>query len=132
MGTKKIFIIIIIAITTMLFILSPIVKADVGGIDRKTSGIAVEDYNPNGKLPPEDVEVVSNKFGPIIGTLKVIGVVLSAIGIVILGIKFMLGSTSERAEYKKALIPYIVGVFMIVSITVFLVIIEKIVNEIKV
>ena len=33
--------------------------------------------------------------------------------LLILGIKYMMGSASEKAEYKKTMIPYIVGAVLI-------------------
>ena len=49
----------------------------------------------------------------IIGILQTIGVVLSIIILIILGIKYMMGSAEEKAEYKKTMIPYIVGAVFI-------------------
>ena len=53
-----------------------------------------------------DIQDLGNK---IIGILQTIGVVLSVVILVILGIKYMMGSAEEKAEYKKTMIPYIVG-----------------------
>lgn len=50
------------------------------------------------------------------GVVKVIttcGVVLSVIFLIILGIKYMIGSTDERAEYKKILLPYAIGAALV-------------------
>ena len=35
----------------------------------------------------------------------------------VLGIKYMLGSVEEKADYKKAIIPYLIGMFLLVSVT---------------
>ena len=35
--------------------------------------------------------------------------VLSVIVLIVLGIKYMLGSVEEKAEYKKTLLPYVIG-----------------------
>ena len=45
--------------------------------------------------------------------LSTIGVVISVIVLLILGIKYMMGSASEKAEYKKTMIPYLVGAILI-------------------
>ena len=45
----------------------------------------------------------------IVGILQTVGIVLSVVILVILGIKYMMGSAEEKAEYKKTMIPYIVG-----------------------
>lgn len=49
----------------------------------------------------------------IIGVLQAIGIVLSVIILIILGIKYMMGSAEEKAEYKKTMIPYLVGAVFI-------------------
>lgn len=51
--------------------------------------------------------------GKILGILQTVGIVLSVIILVILGIKYMMGSPEEKAEYKKTMIPYLVGAVLI-------------------
>lgn len=46
-----------------------------------------------------------------------IGMVISVVALIILGIKYMLGSTSEKAEYKKTLIPYVIGASLLFAAT---------------
>ena len=49
---------------------------------------------------------MGNGFVEIISTN---GVIISVIVLIILGIKYMIGSVDERAEYKKTLLPYVIG-----------------------
>lgn len=42
-----------------------------------------------------------------------VGIILAVVLIAILGIKYMMGSTEEKAEYKKSMIPYIVGAILV-------------------
>lgn len=44
-----------------------------------------------------------------------IGIVLSVVILAILGVKYMLGSASERAEYKKSMMPYLIGTILVFS-----------------
>ncbi len=61
---------------------------------------------------PEGTDI--KDFGnEIIGILQTVGIVLSVVILVILGIKYMMGSAEEKAEYKKTMIPYIVGAVLI-------------------
>ena len=39
--------------------------------------------------------------------------VIAVIVLLILGIKYMIGSASEKAEYKKTMIPYLVGAVLV-------------------
>ena len=51
------------------------------------------------------------------GVLQVVGVVLSVAILMVLGIKYMMGSAEEKAEYKKTMIPYLVGAILIFAST---------------
>ena len=58
-------------------------------------------------------EQVVNIGNQIIGIITTVGVVVSVIILLVLGIKYMMGSASEKAEYKKTMIPYLVGAVLI-------------------
>lgn len=49
----------------------------------------------------------------IVGFIQVIGSIAAVAVLVILGIKYMIGSAEEKAEYKKTMIPYIIGAVLI-------------------
>ena len=49
----------------------------------------------------------------ILGIVQTVGSIAAVIILVVLGIKYMMGSAEEKAEYKKTLIPYIVGAVLI-------------------
>ena len=53
----------------------------------------------------------------IMGFIQVIGIIVSVAILMILGIKYMMGSAEEKAEYKKVFIPYIVGAILLFSAT---------------
>lgn len=64
----------------------------------------------------EDLEEVGNKAITIVTT---IGSVVSVIVLIILGIKYMMGSVQEKAEYKRTLMPYLIGaVFIFAASTI--------------
>lgn len=52
---------------------------------------------------------VNNMGQKIIQIASTIGSIVSVIVIIVLGIKYMMGSVEEKAEYKKSLLPYIIG-----------------------
>lgn len=57
--------------------------------------------------------------GQIVGTLQSVGTIVSVIILVVLGIKYMIGSAEERAEYKKTMMPYLIGAILIfASVTI--------------
>lgn len=49
----------------------------------------------------------------VVSVITTIGVVVSVIAIAAIGFKYMLGSASEKAEYKKTLMPYLIGAALV-------------------
>lgn len=100
-----------------------------------TSTIAIATINPDAYKPKDpssaDVGNITKIANPIIGTVQVVGIIIAVITLSVLGIKYMTGSVSEKAEYKKIMIPYLVGAFFVVGITQILGIIIKVVTNIK-
>ena len=45
--------------------------------------------------------------------VQAIGSIISVLVLVILGIKYMMGSAEEKAEYKKTMIPYLIGAILV-------------------
>lgn len=62
---------------------------------------------------PEGLKDVKDLGNNIIGIITTIGIIISVLVLVILGIKYMIGSASEKAEYKKTMIPYIIGAILV-------------------
>lgn len=102
----KIFSIIMLIIITVSSFMATISYADL---------IAPNDYNPNNGNA-EAPEKFTNMVGTIATTIQTIGIILSVIVIGLLGIKYMTGSVEERADYKKTMIPFLVGTFLIVAV----------------
>lgn len=55
--------------------------------------------------------------GVILGVVQVVGSLMSIICLIVLGIKYMLGSVEEKAQYKKTLWPYLLGAIMVFGIS---------------
>lgn len=73
-------------------------------------------------LTPTDLTANANAAGTtqvtsfgqnIMGVVQIAGVVIAVVVLMVLGIKYMMGSAEEKAEYKKTMIPYIVGAVLI-------------------
>ena len=56
-----------------------------------------------------DTSGIQNIGNQIVTIISTIGSIVSVIVLVVLGIKYMMGSAEEKAEYKKTLLPYIIG-----------------------
>ena len=90
---------ILMIVLVVLMAVSP-VFASVGNID----------VSPDtGKL----AQNVTNTGKNILGIIQVIGTI-AAVGILmVVGIKYMMGSAEQKAEYKKVMIPYIIGAVLL-------------------
>ena len=73
-------------------------------------------------LTPTDLTANANAAGTtqvtsfgqnIMGVVQIAGVVIAVVVLMVLGIKYMMGSAEEKAEYKKTMIPYLVGAILI-------------------
>lgn len=49
----------------------------------------------------------------VIGIVTMLGSILAVLVLVVLGIKYMMGSTDEKAEYKKSMLPYVIGAVLV-------------------
>ena len=47
--------------------------------------------------------------GKVIGVIQTLGSIVSILAIIIIGIRYMIGSVEEKSHMKSALIPYLIG-----------------------
>lgn len=88
------------------------------GIELASGIINPNDFNP-GKFVNafDDAENVMNMGATIISAIRVIGVIVTVISLILIGIKYMTASVEEKADYKKSMIPYLIGVFIFFSLS---------------
>lgn len=117
---KKISFIIILLILISTFIFPNIVSAsEITVVEEKVKvaedlGLGdLDNYKGNG----EDAPYFISKVNGIVDVIENIGIVVSVIALVIIGIKYMLGSVEEKANYKKTMIPYLIGALLVFSIS---------------
>ncbi len=129
MGKKKRtlkYIICILVMMCFLFINQTVLAADA---DPDTSAGEVD---PNDYKPPSTtmvtgamkLEAIGNN---IIGVIQVIGTGSSVVALIIIGIKYMMGSVEEKAQYKETMKPYLIGAIMLFGITNILYIIQSVI-----
>lgn len=94
--------------------------------------------NPTGPINPSELNGIYEGTGgiktlgnQIIGIITTIGIVVSVVVLVILGIKYMIGSAEEKAEYKKTMIPYIIGAILVFAASTIASIVMSISKNIK-
>ena len=74
------------------------------------AGFNASDLTGNASSSANDIKDIGNR---IIGVLQAIGIIVSVVMVIVLGIKYMIGSVEEKAEYKKTLMPYFIGAALI-------------------
>lgn len=79
-------------------------------------GDVAEDWG-NYKPTIQSSKSLDEKVGTILSVIRTIGIITSIGTLMGIGIKFMLGSAEEKANYKQALIPWLIGAIMVFAIT---------------
>ena len=67
-------------------------------------------YQGNNSINTDKIDSLGNQIITIVST---IGSIASVVVLIVLGIKYMMGSAEEKAEYKKTLLPYVIGAVLI-------------------
>ena len=101
-------VLLLIAVISMT--LTTMVSAN-GGIDAANIAGGLKGTTSNAQ---NDVTKIGNQL---IGIITTVGVVVAVIILLVLGIKYMMGSASEKAEYKKSFMPLIIGIVLVVAAT---------------
>jgi len=70
-----------------------------------------------------------DKTSIILTAITNVGMIVSVLIPAILGIKYMIGSIEEKAEYKKDMIPYLVGACLLFGVCTFVKILQSIGNS---
>ena len=58
---------------------------------------------------------ITNLGKNIVAIVQVVGVVIAVVVILVIGIKYLIGSAEEKAEYKKTMIPFVVGAIVVIA-----------------
>ena len=93
---------VIMVIAMLVSASTPIFATSLGGL---TSMKPTYDSNT-----ASGVQGIGSK---VLGIITVIGIVVSVIVIAGLGIKYITGSAEEKAEYKKTMMPYVIGAALV-------------------
>ena len=88
--------IILCVIMSMSLCFAEISVKDIDGKDNGTNVTAIGD--------------IGNSIATII---RNVGIVLAVVMLMVLGVKYMMGSAEEKAEYKKTMMPYLVGCILL-------------------
>lgn len=84
-----------------------------------------DDYPHKGPTK-QDAGSFLDKAGTVIGVVKNVGIIISVIALSIIGLKYIFSSVEGKAEYKKTMVPYIVGCCMLMCASIIVGIIQNI------
>ena len=128
MKIHKKFIINIILAVLLLYLFAPITLArqvqegpgdSAGGRSGTLGGIAsdADDFLKDGtsQESPINDETLKSGSSTLYNVLLVIGVGVAFIWGIVIGIQFITGTLGEKADMKKALVPYVIGCIIIVG-----------------
>ena len=87
-----------------------------------------DDYRPQNTTYASNVGPLKIIGNTIIGAIRTVGSFLSIAVLIVLGIKYMAGSIEEKAQYKEAFMPYIIGAAFVFGITNILALIINLTN----
>ncbi len=116
---KKIIVAFMIFIIAILFI-SQVVQA--------TTVFNPEHYKPSSTNSVSGASKLEHFGNKIIGVVQIIGSVSSVIALILIGIKYIMGSVEEKAQYKETLKPYVIGAILLFGITNILTIVANVVG----
>ena len=118
MKLSKVFSIITIAVMLVATMSNIVLATTIGGVD----------INPSAGTADDKIVSIGNK---IIGTVQTVGTIVAVLVLVVLGIKYMMGSAEEKADYKKSMIPYLVGAVLIFASTTIVNIVYQLANSLN-
>lgn len=99
--------IVIIALITLMIIM----------LSKSVLAVTIGDYAFNtddSGANTSDVQRISNK---VLGVIQWVSILLGVIVIAVIGIKFMMGSVEEKSQYKKSMIPLVIGIIVVMGTT---------------
>lgn len=53
----------------------------------------------------------------LVSIMTTLGIAVALVSLLIIGIRFMVGSIEDRAKYKETMVPYIIGIVMVICIS---------------
>ena len=104
---RKISLVIIILLITIMFMVQPVLATstdDIIGGGRNFVNAGTDTVN---------ITAMENASTIVYHTLFTFGIIISVVIVIILGIKFMTGSVEEKADVKGKLIAFLIGAFVI-------------------
>ena len=97
-------IVIVLILTMILLVIFPLTinAAQINPDDYETSGPSAS-----------DVKGMYKFGGSVAGVIQIVGTIVSVGVMMILGIRYMVASADEKAEYRERMLPYFIGAVLL-------------------
>lgn len=115
--TKKILFVIIMFIFVLIFFET---------IAFAGEKISTEQYHHT--ISSGDAPEIYNIGGKILKVLRNIAATVSVLALTIIGIRYMVGSVEQKAEYKQTMLPVAIGCIFVASLSAILTLIQSVVS----
>lgn len=73
--------------------------------------VNIDDINASATVSGESE--IKNMSSTLYSAITSVGIAVSVVALAAIGIKYMLGSAEEKAEYKKSMMPYLIGALLV-------------------
>lgn len=83
-----------------------------------------DDYKTDVKY--DDATYIFDKGGQMLKVVRNIAAIVSVVTISIIGLRYMVGSVEQKAEYKQTMFPVAVGCILVASLSAILTLIQSI------
>lgn len=87
-------------------------------------GINTNEYSTS--LSYSEASDIFNRGGKVLKILRNIAAVVSIVTITIIGLRYMVGSVEQKAEYKQTMVPVMVGCILVASLSGILTLIQSV------
>lgn len=113
----KIFSVMLIALMLTMTLNTAVFAADDEASSGSSAGSIIDSIDTQAGQSEVDSEKLQVTAGKVLAVIRVAAVIIGVILIAVFGIKFMLGSAAEKAEYQKSFVPLIIGIVVVFGAT---------------
>lgn len=98
---------------TIILIIAMVFSVTMGTISMASSSDSAEVVGELFNGGTADTSGIKGFGANVVDIITTIGIIVAVVVLLVLGIKYMMGSAAEKAEYKKTMIPYLIGAVLI-------------------
>ena len=98
---------------TIILIIAMVFSVTIGTISMASSSDSAEVVGELFNGGSADTSGIKGFGANVVDIITTIGIIVAVVVLLVLGIKYMMGKKEKKAEYKKTMIPYLIGAVLI-------------------